>query len=94
MLLAVASNVPTVHTTGINIDGSLTTAVLVVALLTPLFGLMLFVLRSFIGSAIELALKPVWNQLDQYGKAIARLEGIEQGKQFMQEQQKQIDKVG
>jgi ABC-type multidrug transport system fused ATPase/permease subunit len=76
----------TVHTAGINLEGALTTAALVVALLTPLFALLLFVLRSFISSAIELALKPVWTQLDLHNQAIAKLQGIEEGKRFMQEQ--------
>lgn len=70
----------TVHTTGVNVDGALATAVLVVTLMSPVFVVTIFILRSFIKQAVDKALEPIYIRLNQYGVAIARLEGVEEGR--------------
>ena len=56
------------------------TASFVVILLTPLFGLTIFILRSFISQAVTKALEPIWSKLNSHSEAIARLQGVEDGR--------------
>jgi hypothetical protein len=82
--------VVTVHTSGVNVQGALATASFVVVLMTPVFALTIFILRSFISQGIDKALKPVYEILNEHATAIAKLKGVEEGKRFMQAQQEQM----
>ena len=81
----------TVHTTGVNWEGVLTVVASITVVLTAFTGLIMrsmkSAIRSEIHDVIALDVSPILveiqNELKQHDTRIARLEGVEEGKQYV-----------